>query len=106
MPDPYLTADLPGIGGRIKVRNADFCVEEIPLYGPSGYGEHTYLTIEKDGLSTFRAVNHIARALGVDPGAVGYAGLKDAHAVTVQTLSVGNVDPARPQNDWRSPSKL
>ena len=67
MPNPYLTADLPGIGGRIKVCNADFYVEEIPLYAPCGHGEHTYLTIEKEGLSTFRAINQIARALGVDP---------------------------------------
>ena len=28
---------------------------------------------------------------------MGYAGLKDAHALTVQTLSVGNVDPVRAQ---------
>jgi tRNA pseudouridine13 synthase len=33
--------------------------------------------------------------LGVDPRTVGYAGLKDAHAVTVQTLSLGDVPPAK-----------
>ena len=30
---PYLTADLPGVGGRIKVQNADFCVREMPRVG-------------------------------------------------------------------------
>lgn len=92
---PYLTADLPGIGGRIKVHHADFYVQEIPSYLPSGQGDHTYVTIEKEGLSTFQAIRHIAQALGIDPREVGSAGLKDAHAVTVQTLSLGGVDPAR-----------
>ncbi len=93
--NPYLTADLPGIGGQTKVRNADFRVHEIPLYEPSGRGEHTYVTIEKDGMTTFQAIERIARALSISPRDVGCAGLKDAHAVTVQTLSLGNVDPAR-----------
>jgi tRNA pseudouridine13 synthase len=53
------------------------------------------VTIEKDGLSTFRAIERIARALHTNPRAVGYAGLKDAHAITVQVLSLGDVDPAR-----------
>jgi tRNA pseudouridine13 synthase len=91
MQKPYLTAELPGTGGRIKVYNADFRVAEVPLYAPCGRGEHTYITIEKEGMSTFQAIKQVARALGIDPKSVGYAGLKDAHAVTVQTLSVGNV---------------
>ena len=95
MPNPYLTADLPGVGGRIKAQNDDFRVQEIPLYVPSGRGEHVYVTIEKDGLSTFRAIERIARALHINPRAVGCAGLKDAHAVTEQVLSLGDVDPER-----------
>jgi tRNA pseudouridine13 synthase len=92
---PYLTVDLPGVGGRIKVHDADFRVDEIPLYTPCGHGEHTYARIEKTGIPTFEAVRRVARALGIDPRTVGYAGLKDARAVTVQTLSLGDVPPAR-----------
>ena len=33
---PYLTGDLPPIGGRLKARPQDFMVEEVPLYEPSG----------------------------------------------------------------------
>ncbi|MBL7200291.1 MAG: tRNA pseudouridine(13) synthase TruD [Anaerolineae bacterium] len=95
MLNPYLTPDLHGIGGRIKVRNDDFCVQEIPLYVPSGQGEHVYVSIEKTGISTFQAVRRIAGALGIDPRAVGYAGLKDARAVTVQTISIEGVDPSQ-----------
>jgi tRNA pseudouridine13 synthase len=94
MSHPYLTAALPGTGGRIKVYNHDFRVQEIPLYEPSGHGEHTYVTIEKEGLPTLQAIRRIAGALGINPRTVGYAGLKDAHAVTVQTISVGDVPPA------------
>jgi tRNA pseudouridine13 synthase len=41
-----------------------------------------------------RAVNDIARALGVLSRDIGLAGLKDARAVTRQMLSVEHVDPA------------
>ncbi len=85
---PTLTRDFPGIGGRIKVRVEDFFVQEIPLYEPSGAGEHVYCEIEKVGLTTFDAVNRIAAAVGVSSRDVGYAGLKDARAVTRQVLSV------------------
>ena len=36
VPPPLLTAELPGIGGRIKTQPEDFEVEELPAYeGPS-----------------------------------------------------------------------
>lgn len=44
---PYLTSQVPGIGGTIKESAEDFQVEEIPSYLPCGSGEHCYLTIEK-----------------------------------------------------------
>lgn len=89
----YLTQDLPGIGGVIKGQVEDFVVEELPLYAPSGGGEHTFFEIRKEGLSTFQAVRTIARALGVPQHRIGYAGLKDAQAVTCQVLSVEGVQP-------------
>lgn len=84
----YLTADLPGIGGVIKRRPDDFLVEEQPAYEPCGKGEHTYLFIEKTGLTTADAVRRIAREFHVRKSDVGYAGLKDKHAVTRQHFSV------------------
>lgn len=85
---PTVTSDFPGVGGTIKQRAEDFFVQEVPLYEPSGAGEHVYCEIEKVGLTTFDAVNRIAAALGVSSRDVGYAGLKDARAVTRQVLSV------------------
>lgn len=92
---PYLSSDQPGIGGCIKRFNEDFLVEELPLYPASGTGTHTYLTIEKQGMTTLAAVGQLARALGRLPRDVGYAGLKDAHGITRQTLSVEHVAPER-----------
>jgi len=72
-----------------------FVVEEIAAYAPSGEGEHTFLWVEKRGLGTMDAARRIARLLDVDPRDVGYAGLKDRHAVTRQWMSVPRVDPER-----------
>ena len=91
---PYLTADLPGVGGVIKRHDEDFLVEEIPLYPASGEGTHAYFQIEKRGLTTLGAIDAIARALGRKPRDIGYAGMKDAHGVTRQMLSVEHIDPA------------
>lgn len=88
VPARYVTDSLQGLGGRIKERPEDFLVEEIPLYEPVGEGEHVYLFVEKRGLSTLHLVRLIARHFGVRPDAVGYAGLKDKHAVTRQMISV------------------
>jgi tRNA pseudouridine13 synthase len=88
-----VTADLPGIGGVIKSQLEDFCVEEIPLYEPSGDGEHLYLLIEKRDTTTSRVAHMLAREFHVKRSNVGYAGLKDRKAITRQWFSIW--DPHR-----------
>ena len=95
---PTLTQDIPGIGGSIKERPEDFFVQEIPLYEPSGEGEHVYTEIEKIGLTTFDAIDRIARALNVSPRDIGYAGLKDAAAITRQLFSIPGVTESAVMN--------
>jgi tRNA pseudouridine13 synthase len=85
---PLLTADLPGVGGRIKERPEDFEVEEVPAYEPSGSGDFLYLWIEKRAMGAEYFVRQIAKRLDITPGEVGTAGLKDRHAVTRQMVSV------------------
>lgn len=85
---PYLTRDFPGIGGAIKQRPEDFFVQELPLYEPSGAGEHVYCEIQKTGLTTFEAIQRLANVLGVSTRDIGYAGMKDAQAVTRQLFSI------------------
>ncbi len=91
---PYLTRDFPGIGGLIKQRDEDFFVQEVPLYEPTGDGEHVYCEIQKVGLTTFDAIDRIARAMNISSREIGYAGLKDARAVTRQHLSLRGTSEA------------
>jgi tRNA pseudouridine13 synthase len=74
--------------GRIKGRFEDFVVDELPAYEPSGTGEHVYVRITKTNVNTLDAVRSVARALGCDPRQAGFAGMKDRHGVTSQTLSL------------------
>jgi tRNA pseudouridine13 synthase len=90
---PLLTPDLPGTGGMVRVVEEDFQVQELPLYAPSGAGEHLYLTVEKRGRTTPEVAKELARALGARERDVGTAGLKDKRAVTVQVISVATRAP-------------
>lgn len=92
---PYRTAHLPGIGGRIRAQDDDFAVDEVPAYAPAGEGDHVFVHVEKRGLTTLAAAQAIARAAGVPVRDVGWAGLKDRHAVTRQWLSLP--PPVKPE---------
>jgi len=86
-PLPFVTAGLPGSGGRLKASPEDFRVEELPSYLPCGAGPHLYLQVEKRDRTTRDVLRQLARALGVGERDAGYAGLKDRAAVTTQWLS-------------------
>ncbi len=73
---------------RIRSVPEDFSVEEIDAFEASGAGEHLLLTIEKRGMNTAFAAKRIAAWAGVAESAIGYAGLKDRHALTRQRFSV------------------
>jgi len=92
-PVPLLTADLPGTLGLVRVCEDDFFVEELPLYEPSGAGEHLVLTVEKRGRTTPEVVKALAQALSARERDAGTAGLKDKRAVTVQRISVASKVP-------------
>ncbi len=85
---PSATPDVPGIGGHLSGEPADFFVEEIPAYLPSGEGEHLYLLVEKVGHTTVELVETLRDAGGIPEAEIGSAGLKDKHAVTRQWLSI------------------
>jgi len=66
----------------------DFIVEEIPLYEFSGEGEHLILLVRKKELTTWEMIDIFAGYLGVRKKEIGYAGLKDKHAMTMQYISI------------------
>jgi len=79
---------VPVLAARIRGTPEDFFVEELPGFEPSGAGEHLLLTVEKRGMNTAFAAKRIAEWAGVAESAIGYAGIKDRHAVTRQAFSV------------------
>jgi len=102
LPDPYLPlpewahVSVPLAHGVIKSSPEDFVVTEIPGFEPDGEGEHVFLLLEKRGLNTLDLVSMIARQLSVKASQIGYAGLKDKHAITRQWLSVWHPAPLDP----------
>lgn len=87
----------PVLHGRYREAAADFQVTELPAFEADGAGEHLLLTLTKRGMNTAHAVRLIAEWAGVQERDVGFAGLKDRHAVTTQRFSVWL--PGRPDPD-------
>lgn len=74
--------------GLIKQSPEDFKVDEELSFPLTGEGEHVYLKIRKTGTNTMWVLDSLARNFSVKPRDIGYAGLKDRHAVTTQWFSV------------------
>ena len=66
----------------------DFIVQEVPLYDFSGDGEHLVMLVRKKELTTWEMVRILSKYLGIKNRDIGYAGLKDKHAMTLQYVSV------------------
>lgn len=78
----------PGVRGRLLPGAEHFSVVEEPAYAPSGSGEHLYIEIEKENLTSDEVAVALARACEVRAVDVGFAGRKDRHAITRQWYSV------------------
>jgi tRNA pseudouridine13 synthase len=72
----------------LKAAAEDFHVEERLSFEPSGTGPHWLLQVEKRAANTRWVAAEIARVGKVAAADVGYAGLKDRHAVAIQWFSV------------------
>ncbi|SFZ97382.1 tRNA pseudouridine 13 synthase [hydrothermal vent metagenome] len=66
----------------------DFTVEEIPLYEFTGEGEHLVLKVRKKDMTTWEMLDVISNHVGIRRRDMGYAGLKDKHAMTIQYVSI------------------
>lgn len=76
------------LAARFRATPEDFVVEELPSFEASGEGEHLLLEIEKRGMNTAFAAKALAAWAGIPEMGVGYAGMKDRHAVTRQRISL------------------
>lgn len=90
----------PPVSAIVRSSPEDFVVEEIPLIQPDGEGEHLWVLLEKREENTSDLLLRLSRVCNVIPGAIGYAGRKDKHAVAHQWFSLhlpGRQDPSLEQ---------
>jgi len=71
-----------------KQSKDDFIVTEVPLYEFSGEGEHLIIKLRKRDLATWDALQILSDYVGCKTRDIGYAGLKDKNAMTIQYLSI------------------
>lgn len=86
--DRFYSLAHSSIDFHFKQSARDFVVEEIPLYEFSGEGEHLVMFVRKKNLSTMELVSILAKYLNIKNRDIGYAGLKDKHAMTKQYISL------------------
>jgi tRNA pseudouridine13 synthase len=97
LPNWPRTHGAPLFAARIRSTPADFQVTEVIDFEFSGDGEHDFLYIEKTSNNTEWVARQLARHADVPAKDVGYAGLKDRHAITRQWFSV----PRWNSPDWQ-----
>lgn len=78
----------PSASAQLKAEPEHFRVSEQLGYDLTGEGEHWMVRLEKKGENTSFVANELAKACGVKSKDIGWAGLKDRHAVTEQWFSV------------------
>jgi tRNA pseudouridine13 synthase len=112
--ESYLT-QIPGIGGKLRTNFEDFIVEEITSQGEllksltlnqiNPQNELQFdklpintstvcLVVEKYNYETLTVVLKLAKFLQISSRTIGFAGLKDKRAITVQQISITGADPS------------
>jgi tRNA pseudouridine13 synthase len=86
--DPPRAHGAPLCPGRLRTEPEDFLVEELLGFEAAGTGQHVLLKVRKRNANTQWIAGELARTCGCRPGDVGYAGLKDRHAVATQWFTV------------------
>jgi tRNA pseudouridine13 synthase len=82
------------VGGRpagsavIKQQFSDFRVDEDLGFEPSGRGEHLYLQLRKQNISTTELARRLAESTGAGSRDVGYSGMKDRRGECSQWFSI------------------
>jgi len=110
------STQIPGIGGKLRTILEDFIVEEISSSGnviecltlnqsppkhdlnlknlPPACSNYN-LILEKYNIETFIAIQQLASFLKIPYTNIGFAGLKDKRAITVQQISISGIRTAQ-----------
>ena len=74
---------------KLKQLPTDFIVEEIPIIRiAQEKDDQSIFLLEKKEIDTYNAIHSIAKKLHIPLSEIGYAGLKDKHALTRQYISI------------------
>jgi len=85
----FYTTRTPGINGKTRIRLSDFIVEEeVTIQLSKERSNYCIFLLEKSGVDTLEAIRSIAKKLKAHEKSIGYAGLKDASAITKQFISI------------------
>jgi tRNA pseudouridine13 synthase len=95
---PHINPDALSCSAVIRSQREFFQVDEKLPFDPDGTGGHVWLKIQKSGINTDWLALELAKFAGVHQVAVGFAGLKDRHAVTRQWFSINLEGFSEP--DW------
>ena len=87
MKRPYLYDHLPFVFDFAQTPER-FEVEELPSIIPLAKGNYALLLVQKREMSTLQLIDVLAKAAGANRRDVGYAGLKDKHALTCQYITL------------------
>ena len=68
-----------------------FFVEELPALSCSDQGNYLMLKIKKRDMSTWKLLHVLTKALHVNESDIGYAGLKDKNATSIQYITIPKV---------------
>src|SRR5262245_16799427 len=98
--DPPRALGEPVVTGRLRVEPEDFEVREELSFRADHQGPHWLLRVVKRGANTEWVAGQLARFAGVRASEVGFAGLKDRHALTSQWFSVPQAKKS--QAEWLS----
>jgi tRNA pseudouridine13 synthase len=82
----------------LRAEPADFVVEESLSFTPDDQGSHWLVQVRKTDANTEWVARQLARIADVPVRDIGYAGLKDRHAVATQWFSLPLGE--RPAPDW------
>ncbi|HKL77859.1 MAG TPA: tRNA pseudouridine(13) synthase TruD [Gammaproteobacteria bacterium] len=86
--------------GTFRAAPEEFQVIEHLPFEPEGEGNHLLLRVRKQGANTLHVAKDLARRAGCRPRDVGYAGLKDRHAVVHQHYTVPATGEAAEPAAW------
>jgi tRNA pseudouridine13 synthase len=84
----FLTGDVPGIGGKLRMAPEDFVVDEISVLPPEhADGKYVVARVWHRNWEANRLVRRLGSNLHVSRAKIGFAGTKDGRSVATQLMS-------------------